>query len=450
MSRRLEIRDPVHGFIYREPHEQKVIDTPVFQRLRRLKQLALAHLVYPGAVHTRFDHSLGVLQVARRVSSKLLGNAEAECRLIRLSALLHDIGHAPFSHVSEPILQEFSGGELKLEEGQQVHELITSDILMQDPDLEHLLSEDEREQIVALLRKEQGYSVFKEIISGPLDADKQDYLLRDSHFCGVKYGIYDLDRLINTLELHEDPEDKYLALAYDGLHSVEQFVLAKYYMHTQVYSHRVRIITDKMIERGISLGIKEDKVEWLAALYNYKPTPEYLQEYLSWHDDKLVTEILSTRTSDGYVKTYFRRLNDRRLFRKVFSASENDFPDPEIRLAVLADNKALLKQLEAQVATYLKEDPNFVIANIVRFKPATRTESDIMVLHPSGPRIFRDVSALFRSVNQSIQEQYIEVYAPCEYKDDKDRNRKKSQFHGEILAMLNEVVKNELKKEGQS
>jgi HD superfamily phosphohydrolase len=104
MGSGLELRDPIHGFIYREPLEQRIIDTCVFQRLRRLRQLAMESLVYPGAVHTRFDHSIGALHIARALCAKLLPNEDTR-RIVRLAALLHDIGHGPFSHVSEPLLQ---------------------------------------------------------------------------------------------------------------------------------------------------------------------------------------------------------------------------------------------------------------------------------------------------------------------------------------------------------
>lgn len=105
MSSELEIRDPIHGFIFREPTEQGIIDTAIFQRLRRLRQLALAYLVYPGAVHTRFEHSLGAFHVACRVAKQLNLSAE-EARLVRLAALLHDVGHGLFSHVSESVLEK--------------------------------------------------------------------------------------------------------------------------------------------------------------------------------------------------------------------------------------------------------------------------------------------------------------------------------------------------------
>jgi uncharacterized protein len=120
----------------------------------------------------------------------------------------------------------------------------------------------------------------KEIVSGPIDADKQDYLLRDSHYCGVKYGVYDWPRLLNTLTYYQEGEDRHIAVQFDGVNALEQFVLAKYYMTTQVYRHKIRLVTDAMIVRGIELGIEKDGIGWLTNLYSYKASGEYLENYL--------------------------------------------------------------------------------------------------------------------------------------------------------------------------
>ena len=189
--------------------------------------------------------------------------------------MLHDIGHGPFSHVTEPILQAHSP-KRKFESVQdsKIHELISHQIIMTDPELAEILGEKERKQIVGILKGETGYSYLRDIVSGPIDADKQDYLLRDSYFTGVKYGVYDIERLSDTLVVRDDGEDKVLAISIDGLHALEQFVLAKYYMTTQVYRHRLRLITDAMVQRGISLGIDVDGLDWLRTLYSYDGTKE--------------------------------------------------------------------------------------------------------------------------------------------------------------------------------
>lgn len=322
MSSELEIRDPIHGFIYREPTEQGIVDTRIFQRLRRLRQLAFAYLVYPGAVHTRFEHSLGTFHVACLMARALQLDPE-ERRLVRLAALLHDIGHGPFSHVSEPILDKHSNRKkIKIGPKQQVHELITAQILRTDSELAQWILEKDREKVIGIIEGQSGYSVLHDIVSGPIDADKQDYLLRDSYFCGVKYGIYDIDFLISSLRLHADADDKYLAISKNGRYALEQFVLAKYHMKTQVYHHRIRLITDEMIQRAISLGIEQDRIGWLRDLYSYDGSQECLKNYVSWTDDRLVTKILD-EPSGTRVNSIFRRLVDRKLLKCILNVNQN-------------------------------------------------------------------------------------------------------------------------------
>jgi HD superfamily phosphohydrolase len=179
-----EIRDPIYGFITPSDTEFKIINTSLFQRLRRIRQLAMAYLVYPGANHTRFDHSLGVYHIACLMAEKLLPQKENDekKRIIRLSALLHDIGHGPFSHISEDILDKYSddtNDSLK----EKTHEKITAKIIQTDRELKQLLSPNEIENIIGLLSgKKVDISLMKEIVSGPLDADKMDYLIKGQLF----------------------------------------------------------------------------------------------------------------------------------------------------------------------------------------------------------------------------------------------------------------------------
>ncbi len=437
MSRRLEIRDPIHGFIHREPDERDIIDTRVFQRLRRLKQLALASLVYPGATHSRFEHSLGSFHLAGKLA-EALNVPDTENRLVRLAALLHDIGHGPFSHVTEPILRKHSavdklGPEVK---ESKIHELISWQIIKKNDELAELISGQQREQIIGLLKGTWGHSYLQEVVSGPVDADKQDYLLRDSLFSGVKYGVYDQERLSNTLLVHNDNDDSFLAISIDGIHALEQFVLAKYYMTTQVYRHKIRLITDQMIARAIDLGIEEDKIPWLKNLYSFDGSDAYIEEYLTWFDDRITSEILDHRTPNGYAKDMFVRLQNRQLFKCIFDADPNDFPDPQIRNFVFSDSKSFHKPLEKAVAEMFGFDKNHVIAYTISFDSAARTESEIPVIHRTKTTLFHDESTLFKSVDQKIREQRFQIYAPAKYQDDKDKKKKIREFETEILKLI--------------
>jgi uncharacterized protein len=434
----LEIRDPIHGFIYREPYERDIIDTKIFQRLRNLRQLALAHLVYPGATHTRFDHSLGAFHVAGGLAKALL-DSESDRRLVRLAALLHDVGHGPFSHVAEPILQAHSKKFLADKEESKVHELISARIIGSCEELAEHLSEREREQIIGLLDGTFGHKCLHEIVSGPVDADKQDYLLRDSYFTGVKYGIYDQERLRNTLRLYEDNDDLVIGISIDGLHALEQFVLAKYYMTTQIYRHRIRLITDNMVERAIFLGIDKDGISWLRDLYTYDGTDKFIEEYLQWHDERLFNEIL--REQNTYARDIFLRLRERRLFKCILDVDQNDFPDPTVRNFVFAGTKDFHRPLELKIAKHFGFDENCVIAYTISFNSATKTESEIPVIRRMKTTIFHDESALFKSVDQKIREQHFQIYAPFEYGgDEKQKKKKTREFHEVIVKMISELA----------
>jgi len=434
----LEIRDPVHGFINRESHERDIIDTKLFQRLRSLHQLALEYLVYPGATHTRFDHSLGAFHLAGGLAAALV-QSETEKRLIRLAVLLHDIGHGPFSHVSEPILKKYSTAFSQKDES-KIHEHISFKIILEDPELKEHLSDRERQNIVGLLDGSFGHSYLHEIVSGPMDADKQDYLLRDSYFTGVKYGIYDQDRLKNTLRIHEDNDDLVLAISIDGLHALEQFVLAKYYMTTQVYRHRIRLITDCMIERAICLGIEEDNIGWLRSLYSYNGTAEFIEEYLRWNDERLINSLLIEKGTAA--KEMFDRIRERRLYKCIFDVDQNDFPDPNTRNFVFAGSREFYKPLEDQIAKTFGFKPQHVIAYGITFNSATKTESQVPVLHKSKTTMFDDESALFRSVDQKIREQHFHIYAPVEYRGDEKQKRKKYREFKEAILKMIDVLAN--------
>lgn len=236
-------------------------------------------------------------------------------------------------------------------------------------------------------------------------------------------------------------EEQYLAIAGDGVNSVEQFVLAKYYMNIQVYYHKIRLITDEMIKRGIILGIEEDKISWLRDLYSYDGTSEHLNEYLRWHDEKLILEVLSDRTPEGWAKTIFGKLRNRELLKRVFSANENLFENvaPETRHAIFTSPQRVCEALEKVVAETYGFERHLVIAKVVKLKPATQTESEIMVLLPQQPTPFHEASTLFSSVDEAINEQRIEVYAPAAY-DERNKKKQQRDFHNQIFEMIIKVA----------
>jgi HD superfamily phosphohydrolase len=398
----------------------------------------MASLVYPGALHTRFEHSIGAMHIAGKIA-KHLALTEEEHRLLRLAALLHDIGHGPFSHVSEEVLKGVSGKK-------QIHELITCDLIMNCPELDIPLSGDDRKQIVGLLNESQPDSLLKGILSGPLDVDKQDYLLRDSYFCGVKYGVYDLDRLVEILCIQPDGYDRQLAITSDGVYVLEQFIIARYHMNTQVYRHRVRQITDSMIVRGIELGLEIDKMSWLKDLYNYEDNEEYRENYLSWDDDRLIFNMVDKSTPEGPSKTIFRRLLARDLFKEILRVNLNDL-DLLAKNALLSLDPAKEKQitsgLERAVSdAYSEFEEEFVIVKIIRQKSAGQTEGSVVVRGNDGSlREFREESILFSSIDTRTQEQQLVIFTPMTWADDINKAKRREFYRQELVPLVNDYLK---------
>ena len=442
-----EIRDPVHGFIYRTSLEETVIDTGIFQRLRSIKQLAMASLVYPGALHTRFEHSLGVMHLAGKLCQQLLTDQDGieQTRIVRLAALLHDIGHGPFSHVSESVLEVFYDREkIKPKATEKIHELLTCSLIRYSSELSKLISENDKDYIIGLLMGTKGERLLKDMISGPLDADKLDYLLRDSYFCGVKYGVYDLERLLSTFEKLEidDGDDSIVAVSGDGIHSLEQFVLAKYYMTTQVYRHKIRLVTDAMIIRALTLGITTDRIEYLQRLYCFDNSEEHLEEWLRWNDEVLVTTICSAKTPDGYAKKIFMDLMNRKIFKRVFHLKLSEL-SPLVR-DNLSDRKkfhAHVEQLETEVGNFLGIDPRLVIISTYKIQSVRQqsrnSEGSIMVIRPdrASPVAFEEESTLFRSIDEAQKDEYLDVYASVQFLDEKDKRTRRREYSDIIRSI---------------
>ncbi len=281
----LSIRDPVHGFIRADPLEAALIASRPFQRLRFIHQLGFTFLVYPGAEHSRFGHALGAMHLAGRVYDALsakgngllpAGPAALERRLVRAAALLHDLGHAPFSHSAEELFAEGID-----------HEEMTRR-LIRTPEIEQIfarlgdgLAADDVTRLLCgggaagplaggnltastASGRGQGaaHQLLAQVISGDLDVDKMDYLLRDGLFCGVRYGNYDLERLLDTMLPLADPQRGEWGLGVEegGVHALEALVMARYYMFTQVYFNA----TGKALELHFNAWLEESGGRWPA------------------------------------------------------------------------------------------------------------------------------------------------------------------------------------------
>jgi hypothetical protein len=332
------INDPVHGFI-EIPRGLilDLIDTEVFQRLRRIKQLALSSLVYPGAVHSRFNHCIGAMHLTRealdalKTKSVKISPEEYEATLIAI--LLHDIGHGPFSHALESVIL------------QGLHHERMSKAIMQ-----HLNQQFDGKLSLAIDIFEGKYPrhFLHQLVSSQLDMDRLDYLKRDSYFTGVVEGLVSASRIIKTLNV----VDERIVVEVKGIYSVEKFIVARRLMYWQVYLHRAVLAAEYMIvhilKRAKELmyqGKKLWKNEALEFLFSQNSlmepviTPEIIQRYTELDDNDILVAIKEWRKSDDKV---LQLLCNNLLQRKLLKARLDKEPFTEE--AVLEKQKACARK----------------------------------------------------------------------------------------------------------
>jgi len=417
----MEVRDALHGLIEFDEKEESIINTNIVQRLRGIKQLALASLVYPGAHHTRFEHSLGVMHLSGKVG-KLLDLEKENRKILRYAGLLHDIGHGPFSHVLEQIIDKgVDKGTLKKYDADNAHELMSILFVKRDDELAGILTEDERENVVKLLQKQKIRSIDKGIVSGPLDVDKLDYLQRDSYFAGVKYGTFDIEKVIESLTpIKLSRVEETLGIREEGVYAVEQLLLAKYHMNIQVYRHRVRRITDAMIVRGVEFAIRE-RIKKIIELSNFKDDKSYLEIYSTFDDHALINTIL--RESTDISKIYFKRIIERKLFKEIFNINidTKNFDDSMLleKARNISDDE--IKNISNEISDILNISEEEIIFDKQTITNPTfkdvRVKIDIdgiIVKTTSGQRkTFSEVSGVFSNPSDP-QKDIIYVYAPLD------------------------------------
>ena len=420
---RKAIRDPIYGLIPRTNEEIRLMNTAVFQRLRRIRQLAMAHLVYPGAVHTRFDHSIGTMHVAGRICTflqDLQKITEQETRIVRLAALLHDIGHGPFSHVSEYLLDHHCKRDVSDDLGTNIHERLTVQLIQDSPEIGGILSDAERQAVVTLLSPSKQRNFKRDIISSSLDADKMDYLLRDSYFAGVKYGTFDLDKIIDACRVHEAGDESYLALHYEGVYAFEQLVMARYHMGQQVYFHRIRAITDALIVRTVNIAIR-DKDNDVFSIFQYDGSPDFLERYLKTDDERLLHTLMGSQNLK--VSQLSTRLYQRCLLKQIchLSLIPEEVPNAVTRdkLAKLQPETEGARSLEQAIASKLGIDPDFVIVNTRNAgNPTFRSPSyrldpeEILILDKDNTPKKASQFPVCLASTTAESTQSIQVYAP--------------------------------------
>lgn len=277
LSEEKVFKDPVHRYIHvRDKLIWDLIGTKEFQRLRRIRQLGTTYLVFHGAEHSRFNHSLGVYEIVRRIVDDVFkGRPEwnDDDRLLSLcAALLHDLGHGPFSHSFEKVFH-------------LDHETFTRDILQGDTEVNEVLrrmGDDFPKKVAEVIAKTYENKQVVSLISSQIDADRMDYLQRDAYFTGVSYGHFDMERILRVMRPREDQ----VVIKQSGMHAVEDYIMSRYQMYWQIYFHPVtrsaEVILTKILHRAKQLykeyySFKQDPIHFYSIFEDEVTTEDYLK-----------------------------------------------------------------------------------------------------------------------------------------------------------------------------
>lgn len=416
-------RDPVHNIIRVRTDSAEgalivaLIDTREFQRLRRVRQLGLAHFAYQGAEHSRFTHSLGAFHLATRILAKLSNSyaLKDEDRLaVRIAALLHDVGHGAFSHVIESIL------------GFHHEDFTIETVTSGETGIGRLLrahSEELPGRIADIIRGDFRPMALAQLVSSQLDVDRMDYLLRDSLMTGVKYGVFDLEWIIKSFEINE--ADDHLYISAPGIYAVEDYLQARYYMFRQVYFHRTlrsaEIVLRSLLRRALRLRAEGKDVffvEGSAMETILDGCKLNLAEHLSLDDSDMIFHIKRWQFAEDKV---LADLADRFLNRRLFKAFDLDMPDEE-RSVFVEEVRRAVAEAGLDPDYYVLEDKGGDIWHNFYVKDDARPKDQIYVEDGFARPQIREISEVSAAV-RGLQKGY-RIHRLCFPYELKDRIEK--------------------------
>ncbi len=371
------IRDPVHGYIEIDELTKALIDTPQMQRLRRIRQLGLSNLVYPGANHTRFEHSLGTMHLATMLTGHISSINVEERDELRAAALLHDIGHGPLSHVTEGLIKRYT---------RKQHEDVKP-ILKKGPIADILYEHGLNPSTIA--DHIRGHSALGQIINSEIDVDRMDYLVRDAHYTGVAFGLVDHVRLIHEMEFHENR----LVVGIGGLKAAESLLVSRFLMHPSVYYHHVSRIAETMFTRALDRLISQDIVD-----------PFELRQM----DDAHIFETM--RHDEGYAGDMVRRLDERRLYKRALHVGFGSVDKNVLRY------RGKVERVESEIADMVGIDVTDVLIDIP--KPPEIEEMRALIKMDSRMLHLDEASNIVATLEQAhIDNWKMGVYAPREHRE---------------------------------
>ena len=398
----LDIIDPIHDFVRVYDNELKIIDTPIFQRLRRIRQLSGAHLIYPGAQHTRFEHSLGVMHIASMAGQALAEKGVVsfdDIQNLRLAGLLHDIGHGPFSHLFEEIFEE----KRKIS-----HEDLGRDIILKT-EIGDIISKNgfDKKLITKLAFGDSKLQFMNEIISGALSADIMDYLLRDGYFTGAEHAKIDHHRLTHSLDVYKNK----LALDKSSLVNFETMMISRFQMFKAVYFHKTVRAGEVMLLEAMDLA--EDELG-LSSMN--------LDEYLQLSDDVILAKLLNLPEHNSKLKASKKIATDylnRNLFKSVFEST----------LTGKAITKKRMQELRGEISKKSKIDINEIFVDSsntpsIPLSPSKKESKSIILLENNGNKTTAKEILISQIQLVSVMSGFMKilrVYTPA-------KNRKKVEM----------------------
>ncbi|MCQ1536055.1 HD domain-containing protein [Methanosarcina sp. KYL-1] len=336
------VLDPVHGYIELDEIVQEILATPQLQRLRRVRQLGFSNLVYPGANHTRFEHSLGVMHLASMLI-KNLDSIDGEKKTeLKAASLLHDVGHGPFSHVTENIIDKYT---------RRRHD-----------DVREILGKGELKEVLEkygispgnLAKHIKGETSIGQILSSEIDVDRMDYLVRDAHYTGVAFGVVDYNRLINQMQFYEDR----LVVGQGGLKAAESLLVSRFWMNTSVYYHHVGRISEAMCSKAVEYMIENGELD-----------PSKLRQM----DD--IDLVAAMRRASGHGEELSRRLDTRRLYKRALYAGLD-----AVGKGVLK-HRGKVQRVETEIAELAGVDPKDVLVDIPKMPEMSEMRALIKTDH---------------------------------------------------------------------
>jgi len=369
------VLDPVHGYIELDDLVQDLLSTPQMQRLRRVRQLGFSNLVYPGANHSRFEHSLGTMHLASTLTRGLDSIEEDKKTEIKAAALLHDIGHGPFSHVTENVIDKYT---------RRRHD-----------DVKEILGKGEVREVLSkygispgnLVKHIKGETSLGQILSSEIDVDRMDYLVRDAHYTGVAFGVVDYNRLIKQMNFYEDR----LVVDYGGLKAAESLLVSRFWMNTSVYYHHVTRISEAMCSRAVEYMIENNELDPFR---------------LRYMDD--IDLVASMRKAVGYAGELSRLLDARKLYKRAVYVGLVDVGKAVRR------HRDRIRRVEIEIAELAGVSPEYVLVDIPKTPEMLEMQAMIKTDHKMIP--LNEASHFVSILQEADMDNWrMGVYSPKEH-----------------------------------